>query len=802
MFGEDMFLEECRCHNPEMSDDQIRLLYRLYRDDWVEDEECRLRGSVFSVLEIFSKDMLKMQDGMPVVRFRNLLRWRETTQLIGEDLLACCFLAHHFRDVDPDEFTFNEEEPFLKRFPRSVNLDWPSVLYNDNPELNYLFKQHGLCELHSHLYASTDNFTLSWVCLMNHISDRLSGFKKLYERHLKTRRDELPESLYYKVRLACRLRIELWKCIKSENDSSLENIQVKDEYSTDDELAALRQDNDDFDYVPYNYAVGDANEEESENPLSPFIAERRFLFEAFCYMNRHDSRRFRECFYRYILIKNLLRSFLVQVNDNRGFANFKRFQDIKTVFLTKKQYGELIPKAAIYEAIKFNYTRVMETRITPPDSITYLNKVLKSLSPISEEDKSKLALLFHFIKRTDYKFIEGRTRDNDLRRDVGKKSLKLRKLLNHSDVIAQHVKGIDAASSEIMCRPEVFSQAFRFLKGQGYKTTFHVGEDFFDIADGLRAIDETILFFGFEAGDRFGHALALGIDAETFYRQRNNRVIVPRQWMLDNLVWIYFKSRECNITIEPSTEAFIMTKFKELLREIGYVPDTESDIISLENYYCAMLLRGDNPKLYTEPDSFEKEEKSKEFKNRSFEDKEEWKYYNKVWTENSNKVKTENLKFIRQYNTDAKEIHRKYLIVKKIQEEGVKVKQYVLPRGYPALISKLQNEMMKHISKKRIGIECCPSSNVRIGYLSRFENHPILRFMPVYNSDSRCALAVTINTDDLGIFATSLPNEFSLMAISLLKMKDNDGNPVYSHPEVFDWIERIIKNGHIYTFAK
>ena len=76
--------------------------------------------------------------------------------------------------------------------------------------------------------------------------------------------------------------------------------------------------------------------------------------------------------------------------------------------------------------------------------------------------------------------------------------------------LGQRIRGIDASSEEIVCRPEVFAQAFRFLRNRAvshvdYITgvvrqmpdlciTYHVGEDFLDIIDGLRAIDEAISF--------------------------------------------------------------------------------------------------------------------------------------------------------------------------------------------------------------------------------------------------------------------------------------------------------------------
>lgn len=76
----------------------------------------------------------------------------------------------------------------------------------------------------------------------------------------------------------------------------------------------------------------------------------------------------------------------------------------------------------------------------------------------------------------------------------------------------QRVYGIDACSNEIGCRPETFATEFRYLRHVSelrykipwYRTTvehyeelgltYHAGEDFLDITDGIRAIDEAINF--------------------------------------------------------------------------------------------------------------------------------------------------------------------------------------------------------------------------------------------------------------------------------------------------------------------
>ena len=73
--------------------------------------------------------------------------------------------------------------------------------------------------------------------------------------------------------------------------------------------------------------------------------------------------------------------------------------------------------------------------------------------------------------------------------------------------------------------------------------------------------------------------------------------------------------------------------------------------------------------------------------------------------------------------------------------------------------------------------------------------------MPVRSDRTPYPLSVTENTDYLGVFSTSLPNEFSLLALALMKMKDTDGKHMYSSQEIYDWVERIVKNGNKFSFS-
>ena len=65
-------------------------------------------------------------------------------------------------------------------------------------------------------------------------------------------------------------------------------------------------------------------------------------------------------------------------------------------------------------------------------------------------------------------------------------------------------------------------------------------------------------------------------------------------------------------------------------------------------------------------------------------------------------------------------------------------------------------------------------------------------FHPVKEDPSYPLLKVSINTDDRGVFHTSIYEEYSLMALALLKeKKENSEELRFNRQTVFDYIERV-----------
>jgi adenosine deaminase len=113
------------------------------------------------------------------------------------------------------------------------------------------------------------------------------------------------------------------------------------------------------------------------------------------------------------------------------------------------------------------------------------------------------------------------------------------------------------------------------------------------------------------------------------------------------------------------------------------------------------------------------------------------------------------------------------------------------------LVEAVQFKMQHELKDKNIGIETNPTSNYLIGTFKRYAKHPITKFhnlgLELDNELIRnCPqLSVSINTDDQGIFSTSLENEYALMAIALEKEKDENGKLKYNSSMIYEWLERI-----------
>lgn len=342
----DMFIDECRIWHPEMSDDQLGVVYDLYRGEWAfppsitsdQYKSLQERRNIFNIIFRLAGEFIRFTSDGPQVKFRHLFRWRELTQCLGEDILVCAAQASKYRF-----------ESRVSGLPLEPDYGaWPTVLHNDDPHLRYIFESIRLCELHSHLKASTDTFGLSWVCLMNNIEGQQTNFEKLARIHDPSRAHEVGQYLYDIVKRAYNVRQDLWMHYGVTDIRDIQPMDEKPDVRIDYQQTKMRCDRHNGDYLDYIPTSCDG-------PMAVFAGERRFLFRMFYYIMTADDPVFTELFYEYILIKNRLRATMIQINENRGFNNFKRYQDVKNIFLVG-HFRSLPLSLPLWEAHKFKVT--------------------------------------------------------------------------------------------------------------------------------------------------------------------------------------------------------------------------------------------------------------------------------------------------------------------------------------------------------------------------------------------------------------------------------------------------------------
>ena len=135
-----------------------------------------------------------------------------------------------------------------------------------------------------------------------------------------------------------------------------------------------------------------------------------------------------------------------------------------------------------------------------------------------------------------------------------------------------------------------------------------------------------------------------------------------------------------------------------------------------------------------------------------------------------------------------------------IKARGARVEVFSVEEEYVRLIREIQEGMRREIAKKGIGIECNPSSNVLIGTFQRYRHHPIFRFHPINKELGDDKLMVSVNTDDQGVFDTSLENEYALLTCCLCTEKIGQTGDCFSAEEVYQYMEHLRAMGHAQVF--
>ena len=836
--------------------------------------------NVMDLLVLTLQDLLLMNQNRIDCRYEDIMSWRWIVRHLGEELPVSARYAMY-----DHEHQVHDRE-------RLDDFTWPYVTAHNNTQLNMLVRR-GISDHHCHLWGSAPYFHVSWVNLMNDVSNsdyhqNLNKLKpeKWTEDVIRKRKSSDPDKdvqKYYgtlaQIRSAwIRLYLcELLKGIKDVRQVRKSDLQNVEHYNNWPKLllsrGKLQAELNSYSRIggnseDYALAIAGLKKVPYLTDYTILIGERWLYYRIFRdYCKSPEQRILSSNDYNLFLVYFRLRLWarqkMVQSNDYIGFDNFQTIQDRKDYFLGDHHSEKHLTRLAISETLRKKHIQELEVRITPRvTQIQRLDNAVSTESRMNSVDRflaqrfpsqhgqqppgdtiqDRYYYVFHFIKQPDL-FPEDTSdiprrntrevcRHDAFRRKILMQAKQIIRFREQKPLLAKRVRGIDAASKEIGCRPEVFGTVYRFLSEHqatygGYMDerqslpalgkTYHVGEDFLDVVDGLRAIDEVIHFLDFDCGDRLGHAIALGVNADEWYEQKGYEISISIQDYLDNLAWLYHALNHFSISGADSLKVRIVKDFEYWFRVVYRNSITDKNMFHLMekartdvyaytkedhgryhehachfdimDYYRSWTLRGDDPSCYING-FFEKPKGC-----RTINPEERCKVNEKYPVSYDDRYVPEYSFLTYLYHFDAH-----------VRKEGSREIVVPISLDYVNAVKALQLKMRQRIARRGISIETNPTSNVLIGTFREYEKHPLLNFynrgLPVTDEEeAECAqLQVSINTDDSGVFYTDLETEYALIARATEQIEDQNGQPRFKKCDIYNWLDSIRIMGNEQTF--
>ncbi|MBP3803769.1 MAG: hypothetical protein J6I76_07710 [Oribacterium sp.] len=809
----EIYSGECGIYTP----DEIRLRY-IQLCDSLEEQG----GDWFALLWKYGNDILMEGKNGPLCKLSSIHGWNSLTLRTGEDLITCSWAAH--RDIVENNSRW-----------KNTGFIWSPTIKTDDYDLNKML-QRGLAENHYHLNGSTQSFALSWIYLMNHpmrirmiFKDKLFSFYLTGKHITRYEQNTMPwESL---ISYAAYIRVLLFRRFvadyKVDIDGALKEFQfTRSLYDLNDLVTITRQSLGykfqvrGCEYKNLDYAISTvAFPVDDKDPCRTLAGERSFLYHCFSAINRREaSNKERLCLHIYLLIKNSLLNELIMNNNLTGFSMFKLYQDRKDlVFFQNLEYNMEALRLSAGTSIKKQNVRSLEARIMPKAmksvNISQIRKYNFGIKTALEGDEnSKWFFVMHFPKeRFSYSRIDMEKhahlcRNQVLRKNTEIKARALAELWKRRDEYSKAVRGIDACSVEIGCRPETFATEFRYLRnmgsicngeGVGYKPisnmftpgiTYHVGEDFIDIIDGLRAVDEAIEFLELEKHNRIGHGTVLGLDVSNYYKVKGSTIYIEKQDLLDNMIWLFFRTLDWGIEISSNAREKIRDTALRLVEEL-YSEEPKNLMNDLRRFYDSWKLRGDHPSLYFGERFCYKD--AAEY-NRMLDTARHYDFFKTRNLGNDNRIR---------FDKETTRLYYRYHYDGKVKYAGCRAEAYKVEDWYVDLAQKMQKEMRRKVYNKGITVECNPTSNYLISMIDRYDKHPIWTMCnhELSGETNEPQLSVCINTDDIGVFSTSLEKEYALLLVAECKRRRLEDGCENDLP-VYEYLERIRENGFQVAF--
>lgn len=404
--------------------------------------------------------------------------------------------------------------------------------------------------------------------------------------------------------------------------------------------------------------------------------------------------------HKYLLSKGVVRNFLIVQQGQYGLEQFNQTLHAPYRGASFDYIEEALRQMAGNDTKGAEH---VELRINPCQ-LKQLGKLLAAAKQLRDDNGNlftRVSLVVHVTKQVH----KGAYYHRCLREDLKRIVKDINPFLSTKSKIK--IAGIDVTGRDYLASPDVFTDYIKSLREQNADLhfTYHAGEDFFHILDGLRTIFEIVQFLEYGANDRIGHASAAGVAPSLWVDNLGGTVPMPQGMYLDDLIFAchLIESRQI------ASLAGVVDKVKAKIQELAH--NVYGGGNTFEVLKDAWLLRKESPGYVLQKTS---------------KDKKESLYY-------------------------------KYLKERSEYERIIAVDCYEFFNEDNLVI--LQKEIMKILSEKEITIETMPTSNVTIGHHHSFRSYHLATWMR-WKEESNIP-NIVMGTDETGVFPTNIKNEYA-----------------------------------------
>jgi hypothetical protein len=545
----------------------------------------------------------------------------------------------------------------------------------------------------------------------------------------------------------------------------------------------------------------------ASDPLAMWLApegtatsETRFVRRACEYLEATPGDRvFTQAFWQYQRIRVLSYQYLVEERGTAGLEWFSRhYQRISGL---RKPFDAFLFEAAFATEGRGLSLRSLEGRTAPEadwgairDMVRGVAENARRIRPRGTAPRPEIGLVLHFIKHRSYKaggrewphadpsqpvfrcrygrwFADRLTEANAI----------VRALERHPELLYV-LRGVDVANVELAIPSWAVAPLIRTTRRASHaaaaactrrwpeweveplRATWHAGEDFMRLVQGLRAIHEPIEAGAIGAADRLGHAVALGLHPER-WAEAAGEVTQRAEDRLDDLLWEWDRYACGDVAPESGRLLRVEREIERLAKNVYPRQD-----LSIPTFAAARRLRLQPGMLAMVG------------------------YLGNGWASHPLLAFDTHVDGglagkpgldLGGNGTDARAVLCGYLSDARAYERGCEPIRVKTEAGELAFLAEAQRWLARRLEALSITVETNPSSNLLIADFVDLEEHPAFRLEPLRADDpTGLGVAITINSDNPLTFATSLGDEYTYMYAGLRRAKVTGG-------AALDWLERV-----------